>query len=680
MAINIKEILHPSDSESIKFEKINYNFDQIVANGGGPIGPKGDKGDQGEQGETGLKGDKGDKGDQGDQGDTGITDSPWAGVVHDNGTSVILKPKVNLDPDEDGTPTAYATPAAIWLGDADFEEGVDSGDTSSTARITVALTPGVFDQYFKMQHAADKRMNITSATDGSYTEFRLLKELGDTNIAFKIDTDRISIISNNEMLLLQGNVVKIKPIGNSNITLETDGTGILDVDMIAAFKDYVNFDSTGAVKLPAGTDLQRPTGVAGMIRFNSESGLFEGHNGTSWENIGVLEDADGDTRIVVEENPDEDIIRMYFAGTSGMTIGESFSDGLSTLTGTVYTARNIVTDGSLMAKTAGGGLLIPARTDATGGLTPANYNAIAARRTIHDYFYKVSTFMESALTTVVGTSTPFTDHYPEGGSNTTSVNTSTYRISDDLFYIHRRINVATGNMVIDRARVAVLINRDISKISYVKVGHQVSVWGRLEYWPFPVNYNLMPAPTSGSIYNFQGRNHLDSQSTATSDAAKISRVMIFPAESGTWPYKNASSEKVIFPITVNMDTTFGATSPNSYDDAVAGQMYYGVIFPGMAGFNILRVKPGTMHVQSSDSSGPQPLEASGLPYGEFLNLQDFEAAFTTAKTVTFDFNFTMATEVNSYDTINPATVRAMYTEGVEIPPVGTSGKGTSGKV
>ena len=46
MAINIREILHPSDSDSIKFEKINYNFDQILANGGGPRGLKGQKGDQ----------------------------------------------------------------------------------------------------------------------------------------------------------------------------------------------------------------------------------------------------------------------------------------------------------------------------------------------------------------------------------------------------------------------------------------------------------------------------------------------------------------------------------------------------------------------------------------------------------------------------------------------------------
>ena len=44
MAINIQEILHPSDSDSIKFEKINYNFDQLVVNGGGPAGPKGDIG------------------------------------------------------------------------------------------------------------------------------------------------------------------------------------------------------------------------------------------------------------------------------------------------------------------------------------------------------------------------------------------------------------------------------------------------------------------------------------------------------------------------------------------------------------------------------------------------------------------------------------------------------------
>ena len=86
MAINIQEILHPSDSNSIKFEKINYNFDQILANGGGPVGPKGQKGDQGQVGSTGQKGEKGEIGNTGLKGDSGATDSPWYKVQLDANT------------------------------------------------------------------------------------------------------------------------------------------------------------------------------------------------------------------------------------------------------------------------------------------------------------------------------------------------------------------------------------------------------------------------------------------------------------------------------------------------------------------------------------------------------------------------------------------------------------------
>ena len=35
MAINLKQILI-SDTDNIKLDKVNYNFDQLVANGGGP--------------------------------------------------------------------------------------------------------------------------------------------------------------------------------------------------------------------------------------------------------------------------------------------------------------------------------------------------------------------------------------------------------------------------------------------------------------------------------------------------------------------------------------------------------------------------------------------------------------------------------------------------------------------
>jgi hypothetical protein len=43
---------------------------------------------------------------------------------------------------------------------------------------------------------------------------------------------------------------------------------------------------TGAVKVPVGTDAQRPTPATGQLRFNSTSGSFEGYDGSAWGSIG----------------------------------------------------------------------------------------------------------------------------------------------------------------------------------------------------------------------------------------------------------------------------------------------------------------------------------------------------------------------------------------------------------
>ena len=46
------------------------------------------------------------------------------------------------------------------------------------------------------------------------------------------------------------------------------------------------FSGTGAITLPAGTTAQEPTGVQGMLRFNTTTTSFEGFNGTTWGAIG----------------------------------------------------------------------------------------------------------------------------------------------------------------------------------------------------------------------------------------------------------------------------------------------------------------------------------------------------------------------------------------------------------
>jgi hypothetical protein len=49
------------------------------------------------------------------------------------------------------------------------------------------------------------------------------------------------------------------------------------------------FSGTGAITLPAGTTGQQPTGVSGMLRFNTTTSQFEGYNGTAWASVGGAE-------------------------------------------------------------------------------------------------------------------------------------------------------------------------------------------------------------------------------------------------------------------------------------------------------------------------------------------------------------------------------------------------------
>ena len=58
-----------------------------------------------------------------------------------------------------------------------------------------------------------------------------------------------------------------------------------------AFTDFsasgtANFTSTGSVKIPVGTTAQRPSPIAGMLRFNDDLDEFEGYNGTAWASVG----------------------------------------------------------------------------------------------------------------------------------------------------------------------------------------------------------------------------------------------------------------------------------------------------------------------------------------------------------------------------------------------------------
>jgi uncharacterized protein YcnI len=64
----------------------------------------------------------------------------------------------------------------------------------------------------------------------------------------------------------------------STLTFQTNSTAALNINS----SQNANCTSTGAVTIPAGTIAQRPTGVAGMIRYNTSNNVLETYINGAW--------------------------------------------------------------------------------------------------------------------------------------------------------------------------------------------------------------------------------------------------------------------------------------------------------------------------------------------------------------------------------------------------------------
>ncbi len=93
-------------------------------------------------------------------------------------------------------------------------------------------------------------------------------------------------------------------------TLTTDSSSVSTGSIITAggvgiakalyVGGIANFTATSAVLLAKGTTAQQPTGVAGYIRFNTDTNTFEGYNGTAWSAVGGGATGGGTDQIFVQ--------------------------------------------------------------------------------------------------------------------------------------------------------------------------------------------------------------------------------------------------------------------------------------------------------------------------------------------------------------------------------------------
>jgi hypothetical protein len=131
-----------------------------------------------------------------------------------------------------------------------------------------------------------------------------------TSTEFNIETSSgISITTNGSTTNITGEKIDT---GNLRISGNTIESLSGDVNIEAA-SGTVRIDSTGALNLPTGTTAERPASPElGMVRYNTETDLFEGYDG-NWITLNGVRDLDLDTYITAELTPgaNDGVIRFY---------------------------------------------------------------------------------------------------------------------------------------------------------------------------------------------------------------------------------------------------------------------------------------------------------------------------------------------------------------------------------
>jgi hypothetical protein len=188
-------------------------------------------------------------------------------------------------------------------GDVSIGGNITIGDqTTDTLSIVAAITSDIIPQ-------TTNTYNLGSAAKNWNTVYSSTINV-DGNI--RIENNLITTQTTNSNLQLSGAGTGSVEIENFRINDNTITNTTGDMTFTPATGVTV-FTGTGSVRLPAGGDAARPaTPTVGMIRYNTDSNLFEGYDG-SWTVLQGVYDLDRNTYITPELTPgaNDNTIRFY---------------------------------------------------------------------------------------------------------------------------------------------------------------------------------------------------------------------------------------------------------------------------------------------------------------------------------------------------------------------------------
>ena len=197
-----------------------------------------------------------------------------------------------------------------------------------------------------------------------------------------------------------------------NLGSESKNWSTLNVDTIRSSDEVVKFNTTGALKLPAANTALRPTGPAGMLRFNTDESRFEGWDGTIWSGLaGSVIDLDRNTYIIAETSAGANNNELDFVtdNVQRMQIGATgdllFGDGLNKLvidfaTGDMFVNGKLTANNNLILDPVG--YISVANNTITDLADPVNPGDAVNLNYLNNEFASGLTIVDNANTYVDG--------------------------------------------------------------------------------------------------------------------------------------------------------------------------------------------------------------------------------------------------------------------------------------
>lgn len=188
----------------------------------------------------------------------------------------------------------------------------DNDDTNVIQANEVVELNNAKIRYSSVDHKGDFRVGdlfYVNQADGT-VDF--------SSSTFNINTTSgITIITGGSQTTITGDRIDT---GNLRISGNTISSLSGDINLDAS-SGTVRINSTSALQLPKGDTASRPTPATGMIRYNTDTTLFEGYDG-NWIALNGVYDLDLDTRITAELTPgaNDGVIRFYISDSIVTTI------------------------------------------------------------------------------------------------------------------------------------------------------------------------------------------------------------------------------------------------------------------------------------------------------------------------------------------------------------------------